>query len=98
MTICLISPQASRDLDDIFDYFAQVSVDAGERFVLEFEKKCNNLKQFPKMGRSYSEFQPSLRGVPLDNYIIFYRIIDNDIEIIRVLSAYRDLNSLLTED
>ncbi len=50
------------------------------------------------MGRSYSEFQPSLRGVPLDNYIVFYRIIDNGIEIIRVLSAYRDLNSLLTKD
>ena len=32
MTSYIISPLASRDLDDIFDYFAEFSVDSGERF------------------------------------------------------------------
>ena len=41
---------------------------------------------------------PSLRGLPLASYIIFYRIIDDGIEIIRVVSGYRDLESLFLED
>ena len=47
MTSYIISPLASRDLDDIFDYFAEFSVDAGERFVDDFNKKCRNLAAFP---------------------------------------------------
>ncbi|MFM7887511.1 MAG: type II toxin-antitoxin system RelE/ParE family toxin, partial [Pseudanabaena sp.] len=51
MTSYIISPLASRDLDDIFDYFAEFSVDAGERFVDDFNKKCRNLVAFPSIGR-----------------------------------------------
>ena len=40
MTICIISPEASKDLDEIFDYFAGNNVDAGERFVIAFEKNA----------------------------------------------------------
>ena len=53
MRICLISPEASRDLDKIFDYFASHNVEAGEKFVLAFEKKCEKLLQFPKFRISF---------------------------------------------
>ena len=97
MNICLISPNASQDLDEIFDYFASRNVDAGERFVIAFEKKCENLLQFPNMGRSYKDIEPSLRGIPLDNYIILYRLIDNGVEIVRVVSGYRNLEYLFEQ-
>ncbi len=35
----MISPEASRDLSEIIDYFVTRNIDAGERFVDEFEKK-----------------------------------------------------------
>lgn len=41
------------------------SVNAGDRFVEAFSKKCQHLAQFPYLGRAYSEFAPGLRGVPL---------------------------------
>ncbi len=94
MRTCLISPEASQDLDKIFDYFASNNVEAGERFVLTFENKCEKLLRFPNMGRSYNDIEPSLRGIPLDNYIILYRLIDNGIEIVRVVSGYRNLEYL----
>jgi toxin ParE1/3/4 len=94
MTSYIISPLASRDLDDIFDYFAEFSVDAGERFVDDFNKKCRNLVAFPSIGRAYTEIDSSLRGIPLSGYIIFYRVNENLIEIVRVVSGYRDLDSL----
>ncbi len=91
MTSYIISPLASRDLDDIFDYFAEFSVDAGERFVDDFNKKCRNLAAFPHIGRVYTEIESSLRGIPLSGYVIFYRVNENSIEIVRVVSGHRDL-------
>lgn len=94
----IISPEASLDLEDIIDYFANRNIDAGERFVNEFENKCKYIANFPNMGRSYANIKTDLRGVPLDGYIILYRIIDSGIEIVRVVSGYRNLESLFTED
>jgi toxin ParE1/3/4 len=36
------------------------------------------------MGRSYGEIKDYLRGVPLNGYIILYRVTDGGIEILRV--------------
>ena len=94
MKIHIISPEASRDLSEIIDYFVTRNIDAGERFVDEFEKKCTYLANFPNMGRSYENIRVDLRGVPLDGYVILYRVINGGIEIVRVVSGYRDLESL----
>ncbi len=92
-----ISPEASKDLLAIIDYFANRNIDAGERFVDEFDKKCKYLANFPNMGRSYGNIKVDLRGIPLDSYVILYRVINSGIEIVRVVSGYRDLESLFTE-
>ncbi len=75
----IISPEASQDLSEIIDYFARINIDAGERFVDEFDKKCKYLANFPNMGRSYGNIKPDLRGVPLDDYIILYRVINSEV-------------------
>ena len=94
MSRYIISPEAIQDLKEITNYFLEQSLDAGDRFIVEFENKCKNLIRFPSMGRSYSEIENSLRGLPIGNYIILYRIFNDGIEIVRVVSGYRDLKSL----
>lgn len=93
----IISPAASRDLDEIADYFVGRNIEAGERLIQEFNQKCKKLVKFPNMGRSYAEIEPSLRGVPLDGYVILYRVREDSLEIVRVVSGYRDLSSLFSE-
>ncbi|MBN3896171.1 MAG: type II toxin-antitoxin system RelE/ParE family toxin [Nostoc sp. NOS(2021)] len=93
----IISPKASQDLSEIIDYFVRINIDAGEYFVEKFDKKCKYLANFPKMGRSYGNIKPDLHGVPLDNYIILYRVINSGIEIVRVVSGYQNLESLFAE-
>jgi toxin ParE1/3/4 len=47
------------------------------------------------MGKSYSHVRLDLRGIPLQGYIILYRLIDDDgLEIIRVVNARQDLEGL----
>ncbi len=94
----IISPEANQDLEEIIDYFTSRNIDAGERFVDEFNKKCRYLANFPNMGRSYTDVKDYLRGVPIENYIILYRVTDRGIEILRVVSGYRDLESLFASD
>lgn len=93
----IISPEANRDLEEIIDYFASRNIVAGERFVDEFNKKCRFLANFPNMGRNYPDIKDYLRGLPLDGYIIFYRVMDSGIEILRVVSGYRNLESLFAD-
>jgi toxin ParE1/3/4 len=71
----VISLPASRDLEAIADYFAEVNVTVGERFLDEFERRCQQIVSFPNSGRSYSELRANLRGLPLEGYIILYQVI-----------------------
>ncbi|MBD0261419.1 MAG: type II toxin-antitoxin system RelE/ParE family toxin [Tolypothrix sp. Co-bin9] len=94
----VIAVEASQDLDEILDYFLQRNIDAGERFIQEFNKKCQNIAKFPNIGRSYANIDPILRGIPLDGYIIFYRVFEDRAVIVRVVSGYRDLESFFEDE
>lgn len=89
-----ITLPASRDLEEISSYFAVNKVEAGTKLLRKFNQKCRQICQFPNSGRSYEEIRPGLRGLPLNGHIIFYTIIGEDIEILRVVSGKRDLRSL----
>ncbi|MEO1375213.1 MAG: type II toxin-antitoxin system RelE/ParE family toxin [Cyanobacteria bacterium J06635_10] len=88
---------ATEDLKGIANYFATNNVEAGDQFFNKFDRRCEQLINFPNMGRSYAEIRPNLRGLPLDGYIIFYRVFDLGIEILRVVNARRDLPSIFEE-
>jgi toxin ParE1/3/4 len=97
MSRYVINILASRDLIEIADYFAENNVEVGERFFREFNSKCQQLVSFPRSGKSYESISPDLRGLSLDGYIIFYRILDDGIEILRVVSGRRNLPSLFSD-
>jgi toxin ParE1/3/4 len=97
MTQYVIAKAASQDLDELLEYFLTLNVEAGERFVQLFNRKCQSLVQFPKIGRIYDHIAPGLRGVPLNGYIIFYQIVDDGLTIVRVVSGYRNLESIFSE-
>lgn len=94
MSEYIISQPAIRDLESISSYFADVNVETGERFLLGFSKRCQQIAKFPGSGRSYDNLQVGLRGLPLEGYIILYRVMDDGIEIVRVVNGRQDLQSL----
>ncbi|MFB8792198.1 MAG: type II toxin-antitoxin system RelE/ParE family toxin [Potamolinea sp.] len=97
MSRYVINILASRDLNEIADYFAETNLEAGERFFREFNRKCQQLVSFPNSGKSYAKVRTDLRGLPLEGYIIFYRVLDDGVEILRVVSGRRNFPSLFEE-
>lgn len=92
----ILSAQARQDLKDIKDYIAQDSLDRAEQFVKAIAERFQALASFPGMGRRYETLAPNLRGFPVGNYIIFYRSTDQGISIERILSGYRDLETMFS--
>lgn len=97
MSRYVINILASRDLNEIADYFAENSLEAGNRFFRTFNRKCQQLVAFPNSGKSYARISPNLRGLSLEGYVIFYRILDDGVEILRVVSGRRDFPTLFEE-
>jgi toxin ParE1/3/4 len=97
MSRYIINVLASQDLNAIADYFTENNLEAGERFFSDFNRKCQQLVAFPNSGKSYGQIRPYLRGLSLEGYIIFYRVLNNGIEILRVASGCRNLPSLFEE-
>jgi toxin ParE1/3/4 len=98
MNRCILSPTALRDLNDISSYFAKQNIEAGERVLALFTEKCTRLIDFPNMGKSYDFLRSGTRGIPLEGYIIFYRVIETDIIILRVASGRQNLANLFDDD
>ena len=97
MGIYFVSPQAAQDLQDIHDYLFANNPDTADKFLDSITQKFEMLTNFPNMGRKRDELLSALRSFPVDDYLIFYRQIEEEIEIVRVVSGYRDLDALFDE-
>ncbi|NEP43359.1 MAG: type II toxin-antitoxin system RelE/ParE family toxin [Okeania sp. SIO2H7] len=93
------SDEAVRDLEEICDYIASNNVDAASNLFDAIRKKCKLVANFPNMGKNYGRLAPNLRGFIVNDYIVFYYPRKNGIDVARIVSGYRSLESLfLVED
>ncbi|MCL1464565.1 type II toxin-antitoxin system RelE/ParE family toxin [Argonema galeatum] len=91
-----VSPQAASEIEEINDYIASKDPAAADRFLRALTQKFETLVNFPNMGRRWDKLSPPLRSFPIDNYLIFYHSIEDGIEVVRVVSGYRDLENLFS--
>ena len=99
----LLDARAVDDLEDQFNYIAMDNLGAAARFTRAAEETFLQLVQMPNMGR-HSEFQSSRLSnvrqwrIPgFENHLIFYRPIEDGIEVLRVLHGARDIERLFNE-
>jgi len=95
--------EALDDLEEIVLFIAQDSVTAALRMHDRIIAKANDLTTFPKRGRLVPDKKMSALGfrmLGIKPYIAFYRIIDRDVFIYRVIhgaSNYPSLYEKITE-
>ena len=93
MPTVIIAPSARLDLYEIWEYIAIESPERAARLIATLEKKFSVLAENPYMGRGREDLDPSLRGFPVGSYVIFYRPMDDGIEVACVLRGSRDIPS-----
>jgi len=98
MSRYIIAPSAKRELKEINSYIARYNSTAARRFKERIKQQCKLLADFPEMGQNRDELEPGLRSFPIESYLIFYRPIANGVEIVRVVSGYRDLEAIFSSD
>ena len=98
MASYIISPQALQDLRQIAAFKEQYSFSAALRLVDKITQKMQTLANFPNMGKHRQELVIGLRSFPVEDYLIFYFPTAEGIEIARVVSGYRDLEALFTDE
>jgi toxin ParE1/3/4 len=94
MNRCHFTTPALRDLEEIHDYIAGDSPTAASRWIDKLEREWQNLVEMTGMGRRREELAPGLRSFPVGVYLIFYREVEDGVQILRVLHGARDINPL----
>ncbi len=85
---------AAQDLEEIYDYIALDNIEAAERLRVRLQKRWREAAEKPGTGRRRPELSPDLRSVREGNYLIFYRPIEEGIEIVRISHGARDIETL----
>lgn len=80
------------DYEEIWRYIAKDNLSAADRLIGKFEQHLAMLSRMPELGKSEEELFPHLRSFPVGSYLLFYRPIEDGIELVRVLHGARDID------
>ncbi len=95
-----LAPQAEADLDETWYYVATSSgsPDVADRIIDSLVSRFFLLSTQPHMGRSRAEdLRPGIRTFPVGEYVIAYRLEEDDVLILRVFRGSRDIDGLFRE-
>jgi len=83
------------DLRDIVAFIAEDKPEAARRWLAKIKEKCRLLAKTPELGERRPEFlSGKCRCSLVGSYVIFYRSIDNGIQVVRVIRGDRDIRRL----
>jgi toxin ParE1/3/4 len=91
------SPEADNDLLDIWAYLAEeASSEIADRQIESVYNRAQALTRSPFVGRRRDELIVGVRSVLLQPYVLFYRVSDLSVEIVRVVHGRRDLKRIFS--
>jgi toxin ParE1/3/4 len=92
------SPEAEQDLLDIWSYIMQAAgASVADAQVRTIDDQAARLAEWPHSGRARDDLFPGLRSILVRSYMVFYRLADRRIEVVRVLHGSRDVVAIFTE-
>lgn len=91
-------PIAAQDLTEIIDYIKIDDPQAALNLLDMIDESISKLELFPQMGTIPKDIRLHSLGyrmLVIQNYLVFYIVLDNVIEIHRIISGKRKYNFLL---
>ncbi len=93
-------PQSERDIEECFVYIAEENLDAGVVFLVAVEDSLEQLARFPLLGKTRAFQNKQFQNIRMwkvkgyENYLVFYTVSEDTIEVIRVIHSSRDIEEL----
>ena len=92
------SLKSREDLTGIGLYIAQDNPSAADRVLDKIEERLQLRSDFPRSGTKRTKKRKNLRGVAEGNYVIFFRPLEDGIELVRVIHGARDYETMFREE
>lgn len=90
------SEPALEDLDDIWRYLAQRSLEDATRFITRFEEVFSLLNDFPQIGRERNDLRSGIRSYVFQRYVVLYRQVDEDVLVEAIIRGDRDIEGMFS--
>ena len=102
MYLLRYTPQAMRDMDSVWDevYQASKNYDVADKYIKDFIDAIAPKRQFPAFGipLRYKGLFTGFYFIVFKEYMVFYRIKNNYIEVIRIIYKKRNYMQILFGD
>ncbi|WP_449220359.1 type II toxin-antitoxin system RelE/ParE family toxin [Tistrella mobilis] len=99
MTYRLVrSRRADRDLIEIWSYIAQENPDAADRTLDLIERHWWRLARYPESGATVGARLPGIRKLTTGSWLTLYRVVGDDVEIVRVMHGRRHIDQTILCD
>ena len=90
------STLAESDLLEIWLYTAEEwNLSQADKYLAQLGSTLKNLIDHPEMGKDRADLKKGYRSLLVNHHIVFYRVIDDEIQIMRVLHESVDLTKHL---
>jgi plasmid stabilization system protein ParE len=93
----VLTERALDDLADVHGYVAERNPVAAEKLVLDITAKIVGLAASGNIGSPRDNILPGLRAFPFRQRCIYFRVIDGDLQVLRILHGRRDVTADLFE-
>ena len=90
-----LTQRAHCDLEEVDDYLARRDAKAARDLIVRTVEVFELLAEHPEIGRRRPELKTGLRSFPIGSYVVYYRVAERRVQILRVGHGARDARALL---
>jgi toxin ParE1/3/4 len=93
MSRFVLSPRARDDLDGVWDHTARGwGSDQAERYLRRIAEAVGLIAEAPTIGRNCDHVRQGYRKYPVGSHVLFYREIDDGVDVVRILHQRMDFD------
>ncbi len=94
----ILADSAHADIDEILAKIIPDNETAAWNWYVKLHEKFDSLAHAPRIGRIREDLLPGAYVFPFGNYLIFYEIAQDAIQVIHVVHGARDVRRVLSQD
>ena len=79
------SAESKEDLKQIARFIARDKPIAARQWIVKLREKCRLIANHPDIGDARSEFGDGIRSTYIGRYVIFFRLVEGFVDIVRVI-------------